>query len=83
MKSKLDLVILCGGKGSRLGNITKSTAKPLLKIDNIRFVELLINFYKKFDIDRIFLLTYYKKKQFKKLIMISNRKRLLSLLYVT
>lgn len=65
MKSKLDLVILCGGKGSRLGNITKSTAKPLLKIDNIRFIELLINFYKKFDIDRIFLLTYYKKKQFK------------------
>jgi D-glycero-D-manno-heptose 1,7-bisphosphate phosphatase len=64
MNSKLDLLILCGGKGSRLGNITKFTPKPLLKIDNTRFVELLINFYKKFDIDRIFLLTCYKKKKF-------------------
>ena len=29
MKS-LDLVILCGGKGSRLKNLTKNTPKPLL-----------------------------------------------------
>ncbi len=64
MKNKLDLVILCGGRGTRLGKLTTATPKPLLKIKNIKFIERLINFYKKFDIDQIFLLTGYKASQF-------------------
>ena len=53
MKNKLDLVILCGGRGTRLGKLTTKTPKPLLKIKNIKFIEYLINFYKKFDIDKV------------------------------
>lgn len=34
MKKKITAVILCGGKGSRLGNIKKSNPKPLVKIQS-------------------------------------------------
>ena len=34
--------ILAGGYGKRLGNITKKTPKPLLKINNLEFIKYLI-----------------------------------------
>ena len=60
MLKKLDLVILCGGKGSRLGNLTKNTPKPLLKINNKFFLKYLIQFYQKFNFENIYLLAGYK-----------------------
>lgn len=65
MKIK-DIVILCGGKGSRLGSITKSTPKPLLKFNNIEFVQYLINFFSKLGARNIYLLAGYKGYLFKK-----------------
>ena len=38
-------VILVGGKGLRLGKITKKTPKPLLKINNKPFLDYLINYF--------------------------------------
>ena len=35
--------ILCGGKGTRLGNITKRTPKPLIKINNKAALHYIIN----------------------------------------
>ena len=32
MKKINQVVILCGGKGTRLGNLTKNTPKPLIKV---------------------------------------------------
>jgi NDP-sugar pyrophosphorylase family protein len=66
MLKKLDLVILCGGKGSRLGNLTKNTPKPLLKINNKFFLKYLIQFYQKFNFENIYLLAGYKGKIIKK-----------------
>jgi NDP-sugar pyrophosphorylase family protein len=63
---KIDLVILCGGKGTRLGNITKKTPKPLIKINGIPFLQYLIDFYQKYHLDNIYLICYYKASQFKK-----------------
>ena len=34
--------ILAGGLGTRLGEITKKTPKPLIKINNIEFIKYLI-----------------------------------------
>ncbi len=65
-KNSLDLVILCGGRGKRLGNITKKIPKPLLKINNIEFLTYLLNYYKKFDFNKIYLLTGYKSHLFNK-----------------
>lgn len=61
-----NIVILCGGKGSRLGDITKYTPKPLLKFHNIEFIQYLINFFSKLGVPRIFLLAGYKGNLFKK-----------------
>ena len=58
--------ILAGGYGKRLGNITKKTPKPLLKINNLEFIkylifDLVINGFKK-----IVILTHYKDRLFRK-----------------
>ena len=67
MKRNLSLVILCGGKGKRLGNITKKTPKPLIKINKKPFIEYLINFYQRYNFDKIYLIGHYKSLQFKKI----------------
>ena len=36
---ELTAIILAGGKGSRLGNLTKKKPKPLLKINNKKFLD--------------------------------------------
>ena len=41
------IIILCGGRGKRLGNITKKIPKPLVKIGKISIIEHKLNYYKK------------------------------------
>lgn len=66
MNKSLDLVILCGGRGKRLGNLTKYTPKPLIKINNKRFIDYIIQFYQKYNFNKIFLVTSYKARKFEK-----------------
>ncbi|RPG53585.1 MAG: hypothetical protein CBE48_001060 [Flavobacteriales bacterium TMED288] len=61
-----DLVILCGGKGTRLKSLTKNTPKPLLKINKIPFLDYLLNFYQRYYFKKIYLLAGYKAKEIKK-----------------
>ena len=67
MQNDISLVILCGGKGKRLGSITKKIAKPLIKINQKPFIEYLINFYQGYKFDKIYLIGHYKSYQFKKI----------------
>ena len=55
-------LILVGGKGSRLGTITKKIPKPLLKINDKPFLDYLIKFLLKFKIKKIILLTNSHKR---------------------
>ena len=64
--TNIDLVILCGGKGSRLKSFTKKTPKPLLKINNITFLDNLISYYQKYDFKNIYLLAGYLGEKIKK-----------------
>jgi len=61
-----DLVILCGGKGTRLKSLTKNTPKPLLRINKIPFLDYLLNFYQRYCFKKIYLLAGYKAKEIKK-----------------
>ena len=63
---KIDLVILAGGRGTRLGSITNKTPKPLIKINGIPFLQHLINYYSKFDFENIYIIAGYKGEQIKK-----------------
>ena len=57
----VDAAILVGGKGSRLGKITKYGPKSLLKVGKIRFLDLIISY----------LLKYNLKKKLRKLSLIN------------
>jgi histidinol-phosphate phosphatase family protein len=59
-----DLVILVGGKGKRLGKLTKYTPKPLIQIKNKKFLDILLSKTIKYNFKRIFLICSYKKERF-------------------
>lgn len=59
-----DVVILVGGKGSRLGNITKNTPKPLIKINNKSFLDFLLLKLISYNFKNIYLLCSFKKEKF-------------------
>ena len=61
----LDLVILVGGRGTRLGSMTKKIPKPLVKVNGIPFLQHLINFYSKFNFQNIYLIAGYKGNKIK------------------
>ena len=56
-------VILCGGLGSRLGDLTRNTPKPLLPIDGVPFLELLIRDISRFGVSRFLLLAAFQSEQ--------------------
>ena len=58
----LDLVILAGGKGSRIKRYLKNKPKPMLKFNNIFFLQYLINSYSRYPFRKIIILTGYKNK---------------------
>jgi len=60
---KIDLIILAGGKGSRIKNFTNKTPKPLLKFDNKSILQYVINYYSKFNFNKIFILAGHKGNQ--------------------
>ena len=66
----MKVVILCGGKGTRLGFETKIIPKPMTKIDKDPIILHIINYYIKFGYNDFILALGYKgsiiKKFFKK-----------------
>ncbi len=59
-----DIVILVGGKGSRLGKLTKKNPKPLIKIKNKRFLDIILSKLIRYNFRNIYLLCSFKKKKF-------------------
>ena len=60
-------IILAGGLGSRLGNLTKKTPKPLIKINNLPFLFYLILKLKNEGINDIVILVWNLSDKFKKI----------------
>ena len=66
IKQKVDVVILCGGVGSRIKNFSRGIPKSLIKINQKNILIYLLNEIKKYNFNKIFLLTGYKSKLFNK-----------------
>jgi len=75
--SEIPLVILAGGKGTRLQNKIKKIPKPLLKIKKKNLLEIIIQHYRNFGVKKIFvaagfrhkiITNYFKKDKFIKVI---------------
>jgi len=67
----MKVIILCGGKGSRIGYETKIMPKPMVKIDKDPIILHIINYYSKFGYKDFILALGYKgniiDKYFKKI----------------
>tara|TARA_B100000214_G_scaffold360912_1_gene323775 strand:+ start:1111 stop:1800 length:690 start_codon:yes stop_codon:yes gene_type:complete len=57
---KIDVVLLCGGKGQRLRPHTLSTPKPLLLVNKKPFLYYMISKFLKLNVDQIIVATGYK-----------------------
>lgn len=58
----MKVVILAGGKGSRLAEYTTSIPKPMVKIYNTPIIGRIINFYSKYGFDDFIIASGYKSK---------------------
>ena len=59
-------VVLAGGKGTRLGSLTKNCPKPLLKINNEHFLNYLLFNIARHGFKKIIIVAGYQGKLFKK-----------------
>ena len=67
-RKKITVLILCGGVGSRLGELGKKTPKTLLKINKKPILQYIINNILDNGIEEIFISGFYKISQIKKYI---------------
>ncbi len=66
--STTDVVVLCGGRGTRLGSLTAETPKPLLPVGEEPFLLRLIARLKREGFTRIVLAAHYRPDQFEALL---------------
>ena len=71
----MKVVILAGGKGSRLAEHTSAIPKPMVKILGVPIIVRIINFYKKFGFKEFIIASGYKSQIIKKYFE-SNMKEL-------
>jgi D-glycero-D-manno-heptose 1,7-bisphosphate phosphatase len=66
-KGKFDLIILAGGKGSRISKFLKGIPKPLIKVKKLDFIEILLKNFSKYNVNKIFIAAGYRgRKIYKK-----------------
>jgi hypothetical protein len=63
--NKLQVVILCGGKGTRIRNFKKNTSKPLIKINKKTILERIIRVYSNQGFKNFLILTGYTSYTYK------------------
>ncbi|MDD2708934.1 MAG: sugar phosphate nucleotidyltransferase [Verrucomicrobiae bacterium] len=59
-----DMVVLCGGRGTRLGNLTDAMPKPLLPIGGAPFLLRLLSQWRREGVGRFILAVHYLAEQF-------------------
>ena len=55
----LDLVIMAGGKGTRIKKYLNNKPKPMVRLNRIYFLQYLINIFSKYPLNKIFILVGY------------------------
>jgi len=60
--ANIPLVILAGGKGTRISEYSLNIPKPMIKIGRIPIIKHIINYYESFGVKKIFIAAGYKKE---------------------
>ena len=68
---KNKIIILCGGRGKRMGKITKDIPKPMVRIGNSPIIEHKIKYYRSQGINDFIFCTGYKSKILKDYFVIN------------
>ena len=64
--NKFDLVILAGGKGTRIKKYLNKNSKPMIKFFGYYFIDFILSITSKFLFRNIYILAGYRGKQIKK-----------------
>ena len=68
--SNIPCLILCGGKGTRFGELTKKIPKPMLKVNGKPILIHIMDIYIKNGFRKFIILAGYKKEIIKKFFQI-------------
>ena len=60
--ANIPLVILAGGKGTRISEYSLNIPKPMIKIGRIPIIRHIIDYYESFGVNKIFIAAGYKKE---------------------
>lgn len=66
------MIILCGGRGKRMGKITNNIPKPLIKIRNKPIIDHKIRYYKSQGLNNFIFCLGYKSKKLKSFLIKKN-----------
>ena len=78
MKTDTKILILCGGKGKRMGKYTKKIPKPLVKVGKLPIIQHKINHYNKQGFKNLTFCVGYKAKEMKRFLKSNYQKSDLS-----
>ena len=67
------MILLCGGRGKRMGNITKKIPKPMLKIGKKTIIEHKLEYYQSKGINKFIFCLGYKSKMLKNFLTKKNK----------
>ena len=76
MKKKINnpMIILCGGRGKRMGKLTSNIPKPMIKIGGRPIIQQKINYYQSQGINNFIFCLGYKSKILKKFLLKQTKK---------
>ena len=60
--SNIPLVILAGGKGTRITEYSKTMPKPMIKIGNKPIIKHIIDYYEYYGVNKFIIASGYKDK---------------------
>lgn len=69
---KIDIIILCGGRGKRIKKVSKGKPKVLLEVDGKPFIDILIDYFFQQGLRRFILSLGYSRECIKKHFRSSN-----------
>lgn len=76
INSDIEVLILAGGYGSRLDNLTKAIPKPLVKIGHDPIIIHLLKIYLLQGFNKFYIATGYKREQFLKYFLKGKKKNI-------
>lgn len=66
---KTKMIIVCGGRGKRMGKITETKPKPLIRVGNKTLIEHKIDYYKSQGLENFIFCLGYKSKVLKNFLI--------------